>query len=78
MSELGYINMIIENKYKEMMDNKIHEKNMNYLIEYPDVALDEQITPLTTAAFLGRKEILSLLLENPDTGKFFHYKYKSK
>lgn len=38
---------------------------MNVLVEHPETDLDDKITPLAAAAFLGRYEIVDLILENP-------------
>jgi hypothetical protein len=38
--------------------------NLNWLISYTQTELDTQVTPLTLAAFLGRKRIVELLLQN--------------
>ena len=40
-------------------------RNLNYYITHSEIDLDNKITPLTAASFLGRLEIVSMLLENP-------------
>ena len=44
---------------------KITQKNLNWLEAHPRTDLDELISPLTCAAFLGRLQVLELLLESP-------------
>ena len=39
-------------------------KNLNWLEAHPKTDLDELITPLTCAAFLGRADIIQFLLKN--------------
>jgi hypothetical protein len=39
-------------------------ENLNWLQAHNPTDLDQFITPLTAAAFLGRKRIVELLLEN--------------
>ena len=34
----------------------------NFLYPHPDTSLDDQISPLTSAAFLGRREIVEFLI----------------
>ena len=58
------LNLIYANDKYSLQNNKrlITEKNLNWLEPYPKADLDELITPLTCAAFLGRAEIVELLL----------------
>lgn len=44
---------------------KIVNKNLNWRDKHFKTDLDEFITPLSCAAFLGRVRIAELLLENP-------------
>ena len=44
---------------------KVDAKNMNWLERHFKTDLDDKITPLACAAFLGRVRITELLLENP-------------
>jgi ankyrin repeat protein len=44
---------------------KIENKNLNWLERHFKTDLDDKITPLACAAFLGRVRITELLLENP-------------
>lgn len=43
---------------------KLHLLDLNFLEEFKDVEIDNQITPLICAASLGRIECVKLLLEN--------------
>ena len=40
-------------------------KNINWLEPHPRTDLDELVSPLTCAAFLGRTQMVQLLLQNP-------------
>ena len=44
---------------------KIISKDLNWREKHFKTDLDDKITPLTCAAFLGRTRITELLLENP-------------
>lgn len=37
---------------------------MNWLVPYPKIELDENISPLAASAYLGRTQIAQMLLEN--------------
>ena len=58
------LNFIYSNDYYSLMNNKrlVTDKNLNWLEPHPKTDLDELITPLTCAAFLGRSNIVMLLL----------------
>jgi len=43
----------------------IRSVNVNFLLEYPDLSFDREITPLILACFLGRIDCVRLVLENP-------------
>ena len=60
------LNIIFANDYYNLMNNKrlVTEKNLNWLEPHPKTDLDELISPLTCAAFLGRSDIVELLLKN--------------
>lgn len=59
------MNLIYANDYKGLKDMKIESKNLNWLERHFKTDLDDKITPLSCAAFLGRVRITELLLENP-------------
>lgn len=40
-------------------------RNLNFLIEHDDTDLDDKVTPLAAASFLGRVEIVNMILQNP-------------
>lgn len=56
--------MIYANDYKALKDMKITNKNLNWREKHFKTDLDDEITPLACAAFLGRVRITELLLEN--------------
>ncbi len=62
------LNFIYVNDYYSLLNNKklVTERNLNWLEPHPKTDLDELISPLTCAAFLGRTDITSLLLKNPN------------
>jgi hypothetical protein len=59
------LNCIYTSNIEGLKDMKITSKNLNWLEAHSKTDLDELISPLTCAAFLGRIEVLELLLENP-------------
>ena len=63
------LNIIYVNDYYNLLNNRslITDKNINWLESHPKTDLDELISPLTCAAFLGRPEIVELLLKNTAT-----------
>lgn len=48
----------------ELNRRLVVDKNLNWREPYPKTDLDELVTPLCCAAFLGRQSIVKLLLEN--------------
>ena len=54
--------------YDLLVQMNLHEQeaeNVNWLAEPPeDIDLDNEVSPLACAAFLGRRRIVELLLEN--------------
>lgn len=44
---------------------RVTQKNLNWLEAHPKLDLDDRISPLTCAAFLGRLQVIQLLLESP-------------
>ena len=42
----------------------VTDKNINWLEPHPKTDLDELVSPLTCAAFLGRTELVEVLLQN--------------
>lgn len=61
------LNIIYANDYYSLVNIKrlVMEKNLNWLEPHPKTDLDELISPLTCAAFLGRADMVEILLENP-------------
>ena len=58
------LNLIYANDFKGLKDLKVTSKDLNWREKHSKTNLDEKITPLTCAAFLGRIKITELLLEN--------------
>ena len=60
------LNIIYSNDYYNLVNNKhlVLHKNLNWLEAHPKTDLDELISPLTCAAFLGRSDIVQFLLKN--------------
>ena len=58
------LNLIFANDFKGLKDLKVTSKNMNWRERHFKTDLDDSITPLSCAAFLGRLKITELLLEN--------------
>jgi hypothetical protein len=58
------LNLIFANDFKGLKDLKVTSKNMNWRERHFKTDLDDRITPLSCAAFLGRLKITELLLEN--------------
>lgn len=60
------LNIIYSNDFYSLLNNKqmVTDKNLNWLEPHPKTDLDELVSPLTCAAFLGRTNIVELLLAN--------------
>lgn len=58
------LNLIYANDYKGLKDMQVTTKNLNWREKHNKTDLDDKITPLSCAAFLGRLKITELLLEN--------------
>ena len=60
------LNMIYANDYYSLMNNRrlVTDKNINWLEPHAKTDLDELVSPLTCAAFLGRSDIIEVLLNN--------------
>jgi len=58
------LNIIYANDYYSLMNNRslVTDKNINWLEPHPRTDLDELVSPLTCAAFLGRSDIVQLLM----------------
>ena len=59
------LNKIFENNQEELEKIDFLKRDLNYLASHPDTDLDDKISPLAQAAFLGRHEIVLKILENP-------------
>lgn len=59
------LNSIYTNNIEGLRAMKVTNKNLNWLEAHPRTDLDELVSPLTCAAFLGRLQVLELLLECP-------------
>jgi hypothetical protein len=58
------LNLVYANDYKGLKDLKVTTKNLNWREPHYKTDLDDRITPLSCAAFLGRLKIAELFLEN--------------
>lgn len=58
------LNLVYANDFKGLKDLKVTQKNLNWRERHNKTDLDDRITPLSCAAFLGRLKITELLLEN--------------
>lgn len=58
------LNCIYINNIEGLQAMKVASKNLNWLEAHPKTDLDELISPLTCAAFLGHLQVLELLLES--------------
>ena len=59
------MHLIHDNDYDLLKKLNVRNYNINFLLEYPDLSFDREITPLILACFLGRIDCVRLLLENP-------------
>lgn len=59
------LNLIYANDYKGLKEMKVISRDLNWRERHFKTDLDDLITPLSCAAFLGRVRIIELLLENP-------------
>lgn len=58
------LNCIYTNNLQSLEEIRVTAKNLNWLEAHPKTDLDELISPLTCAAFLGRLQVLEMLLES--------------
>lgn len=65
MERKTILNCIYTNNIDALGEMRVTQKNLNWLEAHPKTDLDELISPLTCAAFLGRLQVLELLLESP-------------
>lgn len=59
------LELIWSNDIEGLKAIKVVAKNINWVERHVKTDLDDKITPLACAAFLGRAKIVELLLENP-------------
>lgn len=57
------MNLIYESNIDKLL-NYSNAINVNFLIPYSRIPLDDQITPLTAASYIGKGEIISVLVHN--------------
>ena len=65
MERKRILNLVYANDYKGLKDLKITNRELNWRERHQKTDLDDRITPLSCAAFLGRLRVTELLLENP-------------
>ena len=58
------IHLIIKNEIQSLQDLNLYNENLNYRNNCGDLIIDNELTPLLVAVFLGKNEIIKLLLEN--------------
>jgi len=56
--------MFCYNDIKQLRTLPLHTYNLNYLIEDKEVQFDKFVSPLLAACYIGKIEILNLLLAN--------------
>lgn len=56
--------LISSNDIDQIKESQLKESNLNFLEPFADKKIDDKISPLILACFLGRVEIVKLLLEN--------------
>lgn len=65
MSRKTILNLIYTNDMVGLGELPLEQIDLNFLEEHRKTDLDELISPLTCAAYLGRKQIVEMLLEVP-------------
>jgi len=65
LQDIQILHLIHDNDYDLLKKMNIRAVNVNFLLEYPDLSFDREITPLILACFLGRIDCVRLILENP-------------
>lgn len=65
VQDIQILHLIHDNDYDTLKKFNVRNIPLNFLVEYPDLSFDREITPLILACFLGRIECVRLLLENP-------------
>jgi len=65
MDNAMILQLIYDNNMEKLSELDLKNINMNFLAEHPPTDLDDRITPLAAASFLGRYEIVESILENP-------------
>ncbi len=58
------LHLIYSNDYETLKEYGVKNRNMNFLEHFAEVEIDNRISPLICASYLGRVEIVKLLLEN--------------
>eukprot|EP01017_Pseudomicrothorax_dubius_P029910 TRINITY_DN3674_c0_g1_i3.p1 TRINITY_DN3674_c0_g1~~TRINITY_DN3674_c0_g1_i3.p1 ORF type:complete len:280 (-),score=62.72 TRINITY_DN3674_c0_g1_i3:182-1021(-) len=54
---------VLLNDTKALKASRLLEGNLDFLVEFPQVEIDSRISPLILASYLGRYDIVKLLLE---------------
>jgi ankyrin repeat protein len=65
LQDIQVLHLIHDNDYDLLKKMNVRTSNVNFLLEYPDLSFDREITPLILACFLGRIDCVRLILENP-------------
>ncbi|CAD8161611.1 unnamed protein product [Paramecium pentaurelia] len=58
------LHLIHQNDYDTLKELGINKANINFLEQFNEIELDQKISPLICACYLGRLEIVKLLLSN--------------
>ena len=56
---------IQDNDLDELKKLKVAQKDINFLMEFPENDLDKRLTPLVLASALGRQDAVRMMLNNP-------------
>jgi hypothetical protein len=54
---------IFHNQPEELAKIRLNELDLNFMEVYPDQQLDELVSPLALASFMGRIQIVEMLIE---------------
>ena len=65
MGRKTILNLVYTNDISGLCELPLYNMDLNFLEEHRKSDLDELISPLACAAYLGRKQIVELLLEIP-------------
>lgn len=67
LNPIQILALVYANDYKGLKDLRVDRRDMNWREPHPRTDLDDRVTPLTLAAYLGRVRITELLIQSPLT-----------